>query len=61
MNESVKSKLKDARISKIKNKLRDARIAKIKSESKVAKITMDAYYGLISAKIADTVESVEDH
>ena len=45
MNESVKSKLKDARISKIKNKLRDARIAKIKSESKVAKLqwmhTMD--------------------
>ena len=37
MNETVKNKLKDARVSKIKNKLRFARIAKIKNESKDAK------------------------
>ena len=45
MNETVKSKLKDARIPKVKNKFRDARIAKIKNESKVVKLqwmhTMD--------------------
>ena len=44
-NETVKNKLKDARISKVKNKLKDARIAKIKNESKVEKLqwmhTMD--------------------
>ena len=38
MNEAVKNKLKDARISKIKNKLTDARIAKVKNESKDAKL-----------------------
>ena len=38
MNETVKNKSKDARISKIKNKLRDARITKIKNESKDAKL-----------------------
>ena len=45
MNETVKNKLKDARVSKIKKKLKDARIAKIKNESKDAKLqqmhTMD--------------------
>ena len=45
MNETVKNKLKGARISKIKNKLKDARIAKIKNESKDAELrwihTMD--------------------
>ena len=43
--ETVKNKLKDARISKVKNKLKDARIAKIKNASKVEKLqwmhTMD--------------------
>ena len=41
----VKNKLKDARVSKVKNKLKDPRIAKIKNESKVAELqwmhTMD--------------------
>ena len=38
MNETVKNKLKDARVSQIKNKLKDARIAKIKNVSKDAKL-----------------------
>ena len=45
VNETVKNKLKDARVSRVKNKLKDPRIAKIKNESKVAELqwmhTMD--------------------
>ena len=45
MDETVKNRLKDARIARAKNKLKDARIAKIKNESKVEKLqwmhTMD--------------------
>ena len=56
MDETVKNKFKDARIARVKNKLKDARIAKIKNESKVEKITMDAYYGLTSAKLPKLLE-----
>ena len=38
MDETVKNRLKDARIARAKNKLKDARIAKIKNESKVEKL-----------------------
>ena len=56
MDETVKNRFKDARIARAKNKLKDARIAKIESESKVEKITMDAYYGSISAKLQKLLE-----
>ena len=38
MDETVKNRLKDARIARAKNKLKDARIAKIKNESKDEKL-----------------------
>ena len=56
MDETVKNRFKNARIARAKNKLKDARIAKIKNESQVEKITMDPYYGLISAKLQKLLE-----
>ena len=40
----------------VKSRFKDARIAKIKNESKVEKITMDAYCGLISANLQKLLE-----
>ena len=43
----------------VKNKFKDVRLARAKNNVKKWKITMDPYYGLISAKMQETVGSVE--